>query len=177
MFGECRDHRPPTLVILRRSDDGLVPKCLASVRRGQLPWHKAQFHERAHVILEQAIVNLVDVGKIVGGLTAGVFVIHADFVMEDGVEANVFEIGGSLHLAQVAPIAVAQTENGTPRSEHLFPEMWKWMGGTVDVNLYGLPRGCALRMDDRRMQRNEDNRQHQMDSKGFHLRSARIGVL
>src|SRR3984957_8635771 len=99
------------------------------------------------MILQDAIVNLVDVGKIVGGVTAG------DFVMEDGVEANVFEIGCGLYLAQVASIAVAQTENGAARSEHLFPEMRKWMGGTIDVDLYGLPRGCALRMDDRRMQR------------------------
>ena len=51
------------------------------------------------MILEQAVVDLVDVGKIVNGLTACVFVVHADFVVEDRVKANVFEIGCGLHLA------------------------------------------------------------------------------
>ena len=63
------------------------------------------------------------------GLPAGVFVVEADFVVKDGVEADVFEIGGLLYLAQVAAVTVAERQDGAAGAEHLLPEMREGMGG------------------------------------------------
>src|SRR5277367_3756326 len=177
MLGECRDHCSPAFVVLWRRDNRFVPKRLASIGGGQLPRHKAQLYERAHMILEHTVVDLVDVRKIVNGLAGCIFVVHADFVMEYSVEANVFEIGCGLHFAQVAAIAVAQAQNGAAGAEHLLPEMWKGMGGTVEVNFHGFRHGCVLGADERGMQQGNENSQQEMDAKWFHSGSACTGIL
>ena len=47
---------------------------------------------------EQTIVNLIHIGKVVEGLPVGIFVVDADLVIEDRVEADVLETGRLLHL-------------------------------------------------------------------------------
>ncbi len=71
---------------------------------------------------EQAIVDLVHVRKVNSPLPLRVFVVHAHFIMKDGVETDVLEIGNLLHAAKVAAITFAQGNVCALRAEHLFPE-------------------------------------------------------
>ena len=59
------------------------------------------------------------------GLPGIVLVIHADFVVKDGVEPDVLEAGRLLDLAQIAPVALAERQDRASRSEHPLPEVRK----------------------------------------------------
>ncbi len=83
---------------------------------------------------KQSVIDLVDVGKIVRGQTLAVFVVQTDFVVENGVEANVIKIGRLLDLAQVASIAVSQAKHGASRAEHLLPKVREGMRSRVRVD-------------------------------------------
>lgn len=83
--------------------------------------------------MQQTIVNLVHVGKIVDGFSGGVFVVNAYFIVEDGVEADVFDVRGGFHFAQVVAIALAQGEDGAAGAEHLFPEVREGLAWSADV--------------------------------------------
>ena len=92
---------------------------------GQLLRHEADLDNRPHAVLQQTIVDLIDVREVVDRVAVLVFVVDADFVMQDGVKAHILEICYLLYRAQVVAIALAQRENGAPRTEHLFPEVWE----------------------------------------------------
>src|SRR2546426_10056060 len=125
---EIFDELPPLVPILRRRDVGLVPKRMRRRRiRGQFARHEAQFHKRADAIFEQPVVNLVNVRKIVNGIAGIVFAVKPYFVMENGVETDVFEAGDALHFAEIAAITLAQRDDGPFGTEHALPKMWKGM--------------------------------------------------
>ncbi len=100
--------------------------------------------KRAHAVLQEAIINLVNVGEIVDRLAAGIFVVQANFVVEDGVEADVFEAGGLLYLAQVAAVIVAKRQHSAAGAEHLFPEVREGVSRSSEVDLYGFARRLGL---------------------------------
>jgi hypothetical protein len=79
---------------------------------------------------EQAVVDLVDVGEVVGGVVDGVAglagglgeldgaaigVVEADLVVEDAVEADGLEVGGGFDGADVVAITLA---TGTDRASN-----------------------------------------------------------
>ena len=92
------------------------------------------------MILEQAVVDLVDVGEVIDRLARSVFVVEANFVVEDGVEADVLESGDAPGFAEVGAVAFAQAEDGASGAEHFFPEVGKRMRGGIGVNFDGLGR-------------------------------------
>ena len=140
-FNQCS----PAGVVLRRRDILFVPKRVQVIGGRELLGHEAQLDKRAHVVLKQAIVNLVNVRKVVNRMAGGVLVVQADFVVENRVETNVIEIGDGLHLAQIVTVTFAQREYGAARAEHLLPEMREGMRGSLRVNLDYLGRLRILR--------------------------------
>ena len=118
------DHRVPFGIVLRRRDVRAVPECLQRGRvGGQFRRHEAEFDERLEAVLEQAVVDLVDVGEIVGNLPLRVALHQAHVVVEDAVEADVADAGGLVHGIQVLAVVVAQRQRRAAGAEHLFPEM------------------------------------------------------
>ena len=110
--GEGGDEAVPLLVGLGRGDIGLVPEGVEGVGvEGELFGHEADLDDGADAVGEEAVVDLIDVGEVVDGVAVLVFVVDADLVVEDGVEADVAEVGDLLHGAQVAAVAVAQCED------------------------------------------------------------------
>ena len=89
---------------------------------GQLPGREAQLHEGADTVLEEPVVDLIDVGKVVNGLAVRVFVVHSDFIVKDGVESDVFEAGRLLDVAKITPIALAERQDRATRSKHPLPK-------------------------------------------------------
>ena len=83
---------------------------------------------------EQAIVDLVDVGEVVGGLAGlgglrglagvlrgGVGIVESHIVHEDAVETHRVEIRDSFYGMEVIAIALAQGEDSSTGAEDLFP--------------------------------------------------------
>src|SRR5712664_4768930 len=120
---ERLDKLLPFAPVLWRSNILLVPERVQGVRiGGELLGHEAQFDERTHFVVQQSIVDLIDIGKVVDRFAGSVFVVNADFVMEDGVEAHVFESGDALRLAQIVEIAFAKGEDVATGCENMFPQ-------------------------------------------------------
>ena len=69
----------------------MIPKRLNDLPGGQFLRHETQFDEGAHAVLQQAIVNVVHVRKIVNRVAAGVLVVETHFVMKDRVKPDVLE--------------------------------------------------------------------------------------
>jgi hypothetical protein len=61
-----------------------------------------------HAVLDQPVINLIDVRKVINGSAVLVFIVNADFVIQDRVKTNVLEAGDLLHVLQVSAIAFAQ---------------------------------------------------------------------
>src|ERR1700678_426078 len=121
------------------------------------------------MILEQAVINLVDVRKVVNRITGGVLIVQAHLVMENCMEANVFEICDRLHVAQIASIAIAQAQDRAPRSEHLLPKMRKGMRRAVDIYFDGFWGGRILGSGNGGMQQCEDHdKQRNAEIKTLH---------
>jgi hypothetical protein len=76
--------------------------------RGKFPGHEADLYEWANVIFQQAIINLIDVREIVDGFSRGIFIVQANFIMQDRVKSDVLESGRRLDLAKVMTIALAE---------------------------------------------------------------------
>src|SRR5262249_47311871 len=94
-------------------DDRVIPKDVNRGRLGgELTGHKAEFYVWAHAVCEKAVVNLVEVREVVDRIAGSVFVVDADFVVEDCVKANVFEISSLLHFFEIAEIGLAKREAG-----------------------------------------------------------------
>src|SRR5437868_3405645 len=143
MAGESFDDLIPFIPIFWRSYVLFVPEGMQRAGiGGELFGHEADFDEGANFIFEKAIVDLVDIGKIVDGFAGRIFVVDANFILKDGVEPDVIEICDSLGLAQVMAIAVAERKNGATGAEHFFPEMRQgagWCGG-IDLDGFGMYR-------------------------------------
>src|SRR5579863_993482 len=101
----------------------------------ELIGHETQFDKRFHAIGEQTIINLVHIREVIYML-AGLLVlaIHAHFIMKDGVKTYVLKICDLLHVAQISPITLAQAENGSSRTEYLFPKMGERTRWGIGVN-------------------------------------------
>src|SRR5579864_8210456 len=109
---ELRDQIAPAIPVLGRGYDRRIPKSLDRLLRSQLFGHEAQLDKWANAVFEQAIVDLIDVGKVVDGMAGGILVVDADFIMEDRVEADVFKTSRLLHLPQILAITIPQTQDG-----------------------------------------------------------------
>src|SRR3984957_16683650 len=121
------DEFAPLLIVGRRRNDRLVPERIENNLRSTLARNKAQFYEGTHAVLQQSVINLIYVGKIVDWSAARIFSIYADFVVENCVESDVFKVGSTFHVTQVAAVRIAETQNCPPRAEHLLPIVRKWM--------------------------------------------------
>ena len=110
---------------------------------GQLLRHEADLDHGADTILQQAIVDLIDIGKIVDRVTVLVLAINPDLVMKNGMKANVLEICYLFYRTQVVTVAIAQGEDCASRTKHLLPEMRKGRGlrAGIDWNLLLRLRG------------------------------------
>jgi len=163
VLSEGGNHRVPERVVAGGRDIGLVPERVQGGGiGGHLLRHKAEFDVGANVVLEQAVVDLVDVGEVVDGsilrcttsLPCGlgeidslaVGIVEADLVVEDGVETDGLEISGLLHGAQIFAIALAERENSAAGAEGLLPEVRKGSCGRpfIDNNELRRLRWCPM---------------------------------
>jgi hypothetical protein len=91
----------------------LVPEGVKRIGiEGQLLWHEADLYHRANAELQQPIVDLIDIRKIVDRVAVLILVIDPNFVMQDGMKAHVLEICYLLYRAQVVAIALTQGKHG-----------------------------------------------------------------
>src|SRR5262245_42074134 len=107
---ESADKVVPFAVILGRRDDLLVPERMNVLASGELSGHEADFDERTDAVGEKTVVDLVHVGKVVERTAGVVFVVDAVFVVKNGVEADVTEVGYFLHSSEIVAIAFAHGE-------------------------------------------------------------------
>src|SRR6185369_15672230 len=84
--GEGANEGVPLGIVLGRRNDLLVPERMHVLTEREFLRHETDFDKGADAAGEQTVVDLVDVGKVVDGGALGVFVVDADFVVEDGVE-------------------------------------------------------------------------------------------
>ena len=113
MLRELFDKFIPPVPIFWRGHVGLVPERMQELFGRQFLGREAQLNERPYAIGQQAVVNLIDVGKVIDGLALLIFVVQSHFVMKDGVKANVLEARDLFDFPQVLPVAFAQTKDGT----------------------------------------------------------------
>src|SRR5437762_7313095 len=113
----------PFVPILWRGDIRLVPKRVQDVLRRQLSWHETQFDKRPNSVGQQAVVDLVYVGEVIAGAPFAIFLIHSDLVVENSMEAHVFELSSLFDFAKVSALTFAQAENGASGNKDLFPDM------------------------------------------------------
>src|SRR5437667_8583841 len=89
----------PFVPILWRGDIRLVPKRVQDVYRCQISWHETQLDKRPNSVGQQAVVDLVHVGEVIDGVSLAIFLIHSDLVVENSMEAHVFEISSLFDFA------------------------------------------------------------------------------
>ncbi len=130
--------RSPLVVVRGRRHDLLVPEGVIVQPRSHLFGRKTQLDKRLDAVIQQAVIDVVDVGPVVDRLAILIFVVHAHFVMKDGMEAHVLEVGRSLHCSQIASIVFAQRQHCPARAEHLFPVVRE-------------RRSCSLRIHNNRL--------------------------
>src|ERR1700693_5086530 len=103
---EMGDEVVPFVPIFWRRNVWLVPERMKGRLRGKLPGHEAQFYKWTNMICQQAIIDLIDVRKIVDGLSFRILVVQADLIMENRMKSYIFEAGHFLDFAPITPIAV-----------------------------------------------------------------------
>ena len=81
----------------------LRPERLKNGLRGKLHGHEAQLYKRANMIFQQAVINLIDVGKIIDGISLRILIVHSDFIMKNRMKPNISESRGVLDLAEIQP--------------------------------------------------------------------------
>src|SRR4051812_9468765 len=112
--GERGDQPVPPVKTLRWRDILLVPERMKRIRvKGQLLRHKADLDHRTNAVLQKSVVDLIYVGEVVDRCSVFIFVINADFIMQDAVETNVAEVCDLFHRPQVIPVTLAEGKNGT----------------------------------------------------------------
>ncbi len=97
------------------------------------------------MIFEEAVIDLIDVRKVVSRFPVLVFIVDTDFVMEDRVEAYVLKVRDAFRLPEVAAIALSQRQNRATGAKHLLPEMGKGMERSRGVNFNRRRRSGRLR--------------------------------
>ena len=128
--------RIPVFETFRWRHIRLVPEGVERVGiKGQLLRHEADLHDRADAVLQQAVVDLIDIGKVIDRVAVLVLVIDSDLVMQDGVKTHILEFCYLLYRAKVVAVAIAQGQDRAPRAKHLLPEMWKGCSRRRGVNL------------------------------------------
>src|SRR5580700_8501193 len=137
MLCEVGDEISPFVPILGRRNDRPIPKRLHHLRRGKFLGHEAEFHKRADAVLQQAVVNLVDIGKIIERLSLEILVVQAKFIVKDGMEAYVFKSSSVFDGAKVAAIAFAKRQTGATGTEHAFPIVRKSVADGMCIDDYG----------------------------------------
>src|ERR1700722_20924905 len=111
MTSEILDHLFPGVPILRWRDVLPVPERMDCFGiRAEFPGHKTQLDERADFILEESIVNLIDIRKVVDRLAVLIFVVQTDFVVKYCVEADILEVGNAFGLAKIVPVTLSKGE-------------------------------------------------------------------
>ena len=138
---ERLDHGVPFRIAFRRHHVGAVPERVVLRRIGtQRLRHEAQFDERFDPVRQEAVVDLVDVGKVVGNPAVLIAIHDADVVVEDAVEAHVLEAGGRVHGVEILAVVVAQRQHRATRTERLLPEVREWRGlrGGIHPQMHGL---------------------------------------
>ncbi len=85
-------------------------------------------------MLQESVVNLVHISEVIDRIAVFIFVVDAHFVVENRMEAHVFEIRGGLHRIQILAIAVAQRQNRAAGAKHFFPEMWEGRSWPVGID-------------------------------------------
>src|SRR5260370_2578789 len=92
MAREILNELLPLVPVLRRRNVLFVPEGMQRVRiGGKLFGREAELDEWADVILEQAVVDLIDIGEVVYRLAVFVLVVKAGFARQNGVEPNAFQ--------------------------------------------------------------------------------------
>ena len=72
----------------------LVPERVQRVRvERKLFRHEADLHNRAHAILQEPVIDLIDIGEVIDGIAVLVFVVYAYFVMKNGMKNNNNNLG------------------------------------------------------------------------------------
>jgi hypothetical protein len=144
--GETADENVPLRVVLGRGDVLLVPERVKVLASGKFPGHETDFDKGADAIGKKAVVDLADVSEIEEGIAGFVLVVDAEFIVENGVEADVAEIGDLFHFVKVVAVGFAKGKDGAAGAEGLFPEMGKGSGFSVEIDDEGLRRfgaGCG----------------------------------
>src|SRR6202047_1959030 len=139
MSGEMGDQIGPPPQVLRRRHDRMVPKRMQGLLGGKFFGHEAQLYIRADAVLQKTVINLVDVRKIVNGLTIRVFIVESDFIMKNRMKTDVLESCCPLDFAQVLPITVAKGQNRAPRTEHALPIVGKRTSRCFCIDFDGFP--------------------------------------
>src|SRR6266478_603634 len=135
----------PFVPVFRRRNVLFVPEGMERIRIGsELFGHEAELDEWADVILEQAVVDLIDIGEVVDGLAFPVLIVQANLVMEDGMEADVFKAGDAFGFAEVVAVAFAQRQDSAAGAKHFFPEVREWMRGGPGIHFDSLRWGSRL---------------------------------
>ncbi len=128
--GELGDEVVPLIPVFGWRDVLLVPERMERVLvRRQFLRHETQFDERTNTVVQQAVINLIDIRKVVQGMTLGVFVVDSNLIMKNGMEAHVLEAGNLLHIAEIVAITLAQSDDGALGAEHVLPEVGERMRG------------------------------------------------
>jgi hypothetical protein len=102
---------------------------------GELLRHEADLNDGTNAVGEEVVIDLVDVGEVVDGVAVLVFVVDSELIVQDGVEANVFEVGDLFYGFEVVEIALTKHESAAAGAEHLLPEVGKGSGGGVGIDL------------------------------------------
>ena len=111
----------------------------------ELPRHEANLDKRPHAIVQQSVIDLVHIRKVVNRIALLIFVVNADLVVQNVVEPHIAEVGDFLHFAKVAAIALPQRKNCASRAEHLLPEVRKWLSRCAGIHDYLVKRDHTLR--------------------------------
>ena len=128
------DERIPLRIIGGRRNNRLIPEGMVVQPRSQQLGHEAQLNERLDPIGQQAVIDLVNIVKVVDRVVLPVFGVNPYLIVENGVEADIAEICDLLYLAQIFPVALAHGEHSPAGTEHLLPEMGKRFGHGMGVN-------------------------------------------
>ena len=139
-FGPVADGRSdkigPALVVLRRSHVGLPPED-RGLAGSELFGHEGKFDKRLDADGKQEIEHVVDVHEVVDRIALFVLVVHAHFVMEEPVGAQIAEPELFLAFRELFAPGVAQTFADAPRADAVAPDV-----GTIPLH------DVEIRLDD-----------------------------
>src|SRR6266853_497624 len=115
----------PFVPIFWRRNVRFIPERVQGRFHGELPGHEAQFYKWTNTIFQEAVVDLIDVRKIINGLSLRILVVQSDLIVENRMKSDISESRCILYLAEITAITVTQRQNRAPGSEHLLPVMRK----------------------------------------------------